>query len=496
MNSQDEYNILCNKRILQCYAGVCIILSIAYLLEVLSGSRTIKYYFLFLTFLSIPLSTSILFYLLNKKSNQIKYAIFIGFSVFYIFALFTSENTFISMFILPMIVLSQMFNNMKFSLRIGAYSTIINIAYVLFSIFKLGKTSAVDIQNYKILMAVIILLVVYNYISTRMLKRKESIDINIISNDKKKLKHVLDRTQSSVEKIIDSVNQTLTKTDIIAESSSKCQLSIKEVLEGATTLSESIQNQLNMISGIKELSTNAKGVYAGISDNFIDILEKTKDGNDKMNTLREFTYDSKNIGNSTVDNMELLLKNSEEAKAIIEIIKGITTQTHLLSLNASIEAARAGEAGRGFAVVADEIGKLANQTKEATDKIMNIIEHLGIQINNVNESVSSLVDANNKQYLLSNEVSELFSSIKGSISDTTLQIDDQNRASDLIDSACSELNVFSENDGAFSEEVTASVESTSSMLDATVNEVYDIMCAIADVSLEMDKLMEIVSENN
>ena len=54
---------------------------------------------------------------------------------------------------------------------------------------------------------------------------------------------------------------------------------------------------------------------------------------------------------------------------IIELIGNITGQINLLALNATIESARAGEAGRGFAVVASEVKRLANQAKQATDKI-------------------------------------------------------------------------------------------------------------------------------
>ncbi|MGX9431638.1 MULTISPECIES: methyl-accepting chemotaxis protein [Bradyrhizobium] len=62
---------------------------------------------------------------------------------------------------------------------------------------------------------------------------------------------------------------------------------------------------------------------------------------------------------------------------ILQMIGDITGQINLLALNATIESARAGEAGRGFAVVAAEVKNLANQAKQATDKI-------GVEIDSLN----------------------------------------------------------------------------------------------------------------
>ena len=60
---------------------------------------------------------------------------------------------------------------------------------------------------------------------------------------------------------------------------------------------------------------------------------------------------------------------TESMSGIVELIGNITGQINLLALNATIESARAGEAGRGFAVVASEVKNLANQAKQATDRI-------------------------------------------------------------------------------------------------------------------------------
>ena len=62
--------------------------------------------------------------------------------------------------------------------------------------------------------------------------------------------------------------------------------------------------------------------------------------------------------------------------SIVQLIGDITGQINLLALNATIESARAGEAGRGFAVVASEVKNLANQAKQATDKIEQEIGNL------------------------------------------------------------------------------------------------------------------------
>jgi len=110
---------------------------------------------------------------------------------------------------------------------------------------------------------------------------------------------------------------------------------------------------------------------------------------------------------------------AQAMSGIAEMIGDITGQINLLALNATIESARAGEAGRGFAVVASEVKNLANQAKQATDKIgleisglngisgdvVTALDTIKKAIQNVSEYVTSTAAAVEEQSTVTSEMS-------------------------------------------------------------------------------------------
>jgi methyl-accepting chemotaxis protein len=131
------------------------------------------------------------------------------------------------------------------------------------------------------------------------------------------------------------------------------------------------------------------------------MMESVAAGAEELNaSVREISEAMTKSRETAADAVQRVEKADEQAKrlnsaaesmsGIVELIGDITGQINLLALNATIESARAGEAGRGFAVVAAEVKNLANQAKQATDKITDEIGSLNGISGEVVEALSSI----------------------------------------------------------------------------------------------------------
>jgi methyl-accepting chemotaxis protein len=134
------------------------------------------------------------------------------------------------------------------------------------------------------------------------------------------------------------------------------------------------------------------------------LMEQVAAGAEELNaSVREISEamgKSRETASTAVDRVEVadqqahrLSAAAESMRSIVELIGDITGQINLLALNATIESARAGEAGRGFAVVAAEVKNLANQAKQATDKIEQEIGKLNGISDDVVAALTSIKNA-------------------------------------------------------------------------------------------------------
>ena len=185
--------------------------------------------------------------------------------------------------------------------------------------------------------------------------------------------------------IADSINFTLeelrrllgkvrsTATHVAASCTGARNIS-DDLLTLAARQSDEIQQTgeavLRMTEQIRQVS-RAAGESADVAQASVTAAAQgeaaVQDAIASMQQLREQVQESakriKRLGDSSL-----------EIGDIIDLIAGITEQTHVLALNAAIQAASAGDAGRGFAVVAEEVQRLAERCGDAARQSAQLVK--------------------------------------------------------------------------------------------------------------------------
>ncbi|MCR5583961.1 MAG: methyl-accepting chemotaxis protein [Lachnospiraceae bacterium] len=148
------------------------------------------------------------------------------------------------------------------------------------------------------------------------------------------------------------------------------------------------EDEINKVVGLVQNVNDKVGAGEKLSK---DLIKKTgivtQEVEGKLEASREKINETRTNVYEAVESLETVKKINDLASAILEI----TSQTNLLSLNASIEAARAGEAGRGFAVVASEIAKLATESQQTAGRIQDIVAESNIAVDKVRNSVEAVM---------------------------------------------------------------------------------------------------------
>lgn len=226
----------------------------------------------------------------------------------------------------------------------------------------------------------------------------------------------LDNIVGTSEELTASAEQTQTAAEQIAnlmqDMSGGAESNAKNT-EDISKVVLNINDGIGEITGKIDLTTSLSVETSKLAQNDNAAMLKLVE---HMNDISSKVSESSNIVNT-------LGTKSAQINDIVTIIDSISSQTNLLALNANIEAARAGEAGKGFAVVANEVRKLAEQSKDASDRIGKLIAEIQNDIKNGISAMDAENAAVSKGKLIANDASKSFKKIVESFNTVSMQME-------------------------------------------------------------------------
>lgn len=297
---------------------------------------------------------------------------------------------------------------------------------------------------------------------------------------------LLKEIDSTSEEMYDSASGIASMSEETHAAVSEVANAINEVSNGSTDQATAISNVTNTVDG---LSDRIDDVDKNINNilNLSEVTDKlSDDGLKVLNLLIEKSVVTKQNTQESSSNVKEMTDSIKNINQISDVISGITEQTNLLALNASIEAARAGELGKGFAVVAEEIRKLAEESKDSTDKIKSIIKEVNQKSIRFVDSMEETVNILNEQDESINNTKNIFIEIAESIEPLVEAIryisnltDKMNNDKENVKKEIDNISVISQDVASVSEEVTASAEEVTATMDE-LTEYADKLDGIAE----------------
>lgn len=169
------------------------------------------------------------------------------------------------------------------------------------------------------------------------------------------------------------VNETATTA---AASIGEISETMAGIAKGAFDQAQESQQGVLMIEKLSEQIDKVYKSYQDVMNETGRIEGLNKAGMESVAILDKKSGETENASERIFGVVEKLTQTLSDIGLFVRSIEGIAEQTNLLALNAAIEAARAGDAGRGFAVVAEEVRKLADESKQSTMQIENLMENI------------------------------------------------------------------------------------------------------------------------
>ena len=414
----------------------------------------------------------------------------IGFWVFYTFIIFTTISPVAYVYAIVLGTVLICYNDTKLLTKFTGAILLSNIGQVIYA----GVTHQIaseDLPNIEIRIGSLILFTLYSIASSRVMEANTKARLQAIEKEKEHASNLMEHILQASQQITSNIGVVSEKMELLATATNKTLISMEEVAQGTNETSDSIQIQLEKTGQIQNTIQKVEDAFHSITSNIDETQNELISSRENIKQLIEHVNISNKANENISHELEELSTYTDQMQSIIELINGITTQTSLLSLNASIEAARAGEAGRGFAVVASEISNLATQTQQATVDITSLISNISSELSQVIAVIEQMIQNAEEQNVAANNTAKSFTEITNRTNQVATQAGQLNQLVKELTDANSVIAQGIATISAATEEVTAHSNETFETTSENSEITGEVGSIIEELNQMAQKLMSI-----
>ena len=247
------------------------------------------------------------------------------------------------------------------------------------------------------------------------------------------------------------IGEMLNAANVLASSTSGISAATREIGSGASQTIGAVTETTATVAEIRQSSANSSDIALHVSEQAQKVAEVSHHGRESVTEVATGMKRIREHMDSIASSILRLNAQGQTIGEIIATVDDLTGQSKMLAINASMEAAKAGEEGKGFAVVAQEVKNLAEQSRQATDRVRSILHEIEKATSTAvltTEEGSKAVDAGLRQSAAAgNSIAALSDSVTESARSSaqiavashqqSVGVDQVSHAMDNIQTACS-----------------------------------------------------------
>ncbi|WP_239617610.1 methyl-accepting chemotaxis protein [Cohnella mopanensis] len=277
------------------------------------------------------------------------------------------------------------------------------------------------------------------------------------------MKRLIEQTQSSARKVLDTSSSLLHVSQTTAVSSGEISLATGEIAQGSTQLAAEADQVFQIVDSMNADLSNVVSTTDEINVSSLEVKTASLEGKQFMQDAAQATLESESSIDLLVKRVTQLEESTDEMQKVFGLMNKITKDSKILSLNAGIEATRSAQQSGGFKVIAKEMGQLSDQTHDSLETVNRMTETIQDEISQTVKALKLALPLLQSQIQSVKTANDIFIRVYGKAESFSLYVDRIKQHVNELETKQQHLNRTIANVSSFSQQASATSEQVAAL---------------------------------